>query len=303
MSEKALGLEEPVIQYCFVHGGHFVAPIIIDGKHKGTRFAGQFITQKFSVELLKALEKIAREINVDLNLLVEEAKKMRVVEEDAGWNYSSLLFQIVAVITRLGAQADDLNRAKDKLQKAHNGLETRVRERTAELARVNAEMKQEIRERKQAEDALRESEEKYRNLVETIKEQIWEVDANGIYTYVSPTTRDVYGLEPEEVMGKTPFDLMPPEEAERVAGIFEKIVESQEAFSNLENIARLKDGRQRVMETSGVPFFAPYGTLLGYRGIARNITELNKKPEALKRFNRLAVGRELRMIELKKEIN
>jgi ligand-binding sensor protein len=130
MCQKAPELEEPVMHYCFVHGGHFVAPIIIDGEHKGTMFAGQFIPQKFSTEQLKALEKIAVEINVDPTLLVEEAKKMRVVEEDQVWNYSSLLFQIVVVITRLGAQAAELNRAKDALQKAHNGLEIRVQSKT-----------------------------------------------------------------------------------------------------------------------------------------------------------------------------
>lgn len=132
-----------------------------------------------------------------------------------------------------------------------------------------------------AQEELAKSEERYRNLVGTIKEQIWEVDANGVYTYISPTTREVYGLEPEEVVGKTPFDLMPLEEADRVADLFEKIVESQEAFSDLENIAQHKDGRMIVMETSGVPFFDPDGTLLGYRGTARNITERNQAEEAL----------------------
>ena len=310
MCQVSLESKVPKVRYCFAHGGHFVAPIIIDGEHKGTMFAGQFIPQKFSTERLKKFEKTALEINVDPQLLIEEAKKMRVVEEDAVMNYSSLLFQIVAVITRLGAQADELNLAKDALQKAHNGLEIRVQERTAELARANAELKQEISERKKADDALRESEEKYRNLVETIKEQIWEVDANGVYTYISPTTRDVYGLEPEEVVGKTPFDLMPPREAERVAGVFKKIAESQEPFSRLENIVQRKDGRQIVMETSGVPFFAPDGTLLGYRGTAWDITErkraeeeLMKKTEEQERFNKLAVDREMVMIELKQEVN
>ena len=133
MSRKAMELKEPKILYCFAHGGHFVAPIIIHGKYKGTMFAGQFISQKFSVEQLKELEKIAVQINVDPQLLVDEAKKMRIVEEDVVRKYSGLLFQIEGVITKLGTQAAELNRAKDALQKAHDELEVRVKERTAEI--------------------------------------------------------------------------------------------------------------------------------------------------------------------------
>ncbi|MFV9677754.1 MAG: PocR ligand-binding domain-containing protein, partial [Methanosarcinales archaeon] len=184
MSQKALELEEPVIQYCFAHGGHFVAPIIIDGKHKGTMFAGQFIPQKFSVEQLKALEKIAVEIHVDPNLLVEEAKKMRVVEEDTVWNYSSLLFQIVAVITRLGAQADELNRAKDALQNAHDELEIRVQERTAELAKTNADLRL------------------FSQAVDSSIEGISVGDLEGRITYVNKAFAKMFGYSSEELMGK-----------------------------------------------------------------------------------------------------
>ena len=142
-----------------------------------------------------------------------------------------------------------------------------------------------ITARVRAEEVLRESEEKYRNLVETITEQVWEVDAKGVYTYSSAGTRDIYGLEPEEVVGKTALELMPPEESERLAGAYAKIVESREAFSGFESIARHKDGRQIVMEVSGAPFFAPDGTLLGYRGAARDITERKRVQERVEHLN------------------
>ncbi|MEA1868396.1 MAG: PocR ligand-binding domain-containing protein, partial [Thermodesulfobacteriota bacterium] len=104
MSRKALEVKEPKIIYCFAHGGHFVAPIIIDGVHKGTMFAGQFIPRKFSPEQLKDIEKLAGEINLDPGLLLEKARNMRVVAEDVVWNYSALLFHIVGVLAKLGAQ-------------------------------------------------------------------------------------------------------------------------------------------------------------------------------------------------------
>ena len=159
MGEKALELKKPMMLYCFVHGAHFVAPIIINGLHKATMFAGQFVPQKFSPEQLKDLKKTAVEINLDPEQLVEKAKKMRVVEENVAWNYSTLLFQIVEFIARLEEQTVELNRARDALQNAHNKLEIRVQERTAELVKSNEQLGQEIAERKGTEEKLRQAKE------------------------------------------------------------------------------------------------------------------------------------------------
>ncbi len=128
-------------------------------------------------------------------------------------------------------------------------------------------------DRKRAEEALRGSEERFRALTESTSDCVWEVDAEGVYTYASPRVRDLLEYEPEEVLGKTPFDFMPAEEAERVAEEFGQIVEAQKQFAGLENTNRHKDGRLVVLETSGMPFFDDEGRLCGYRGIDRDITE------------------------------
>ncbi len=128
-------------------------------------------------------------------------------------------------------------------------------------------------------NALRESEERYRNLVENSSDWIWEVDQNGIYTYCSPKCIDLLGYQAEELIGKTPFDLMSAEEAQRVGILFQDIVLAKRAFNHLENTNLHKDGHQVIMETSGMPFFDEQGELLGYRGIDRDITA-RKKAEA-----------------------
>jgi PAS domain S-box-containing protein len=137
-------------------------------------------------------------------------------------------------------------------------------------------------EQKQVEMALRESEEKFRSLVENISDWVWEVDQNGIYTYVSPKVIELLGYKPEEVIGKNPFDFMPEQEVKRVSEIFQKIVESREPFSGLENINLHKDGRCIVLETSGVPIFNAAGNFLGYRGIDRDIAERKRAEEIIK---------------------
>jgi PAS domain S-box-containing protein len=142
----------------------------------------------------------------------------------------------------------------------------------------SVEIAYDITDRKRLEDRLR-------DLIETTSDWIWEVDKNGVYTYASQRVRDVLGYEPEEVIGKTPFDLMPPEEAKRVAGIFKTFIDSQTPFSFVENINRHKDGKMVVLETSGVPFFDAKGTIRGYRGIDRDITERKKTEEEITKLN------------------
>jgi PAS domain S-box-containing protein len=122
------------------------------------------------------------------------------------------------------------------------------------------------------EQALRQSEERFRNLVETTSDWVWEVDENAVYTYASPKVFDLLGYKPEEVLGKTPFDLMPPAEARRVADIFAPIAAKQQPFQDLENTNFHKKGDWVVLETNGVPIFDTNGEFRGYRGIDRDIT-------------------------------
>lgn len=138
-----------------------------------------------------------------------------------------------------------------------------------------------ITERKHAEEKLRKREEWFRALTESTSDWIWEVNENAVYAYASPKIKELLGYEPEEMIGKTPFDLMPPEEAKRVAAEFCAIAEAQKAFTGLENINFHKNGRLVILETSGVPVFDANGNYRGYRGIDRDITERKKAEMAL----------------------
>ena len=139
-----------------------------------------------------------------------------------------------------------------------------------------------ITDRKRMESALHESEAKFQNLVETVSDLVWEVDRNGSYTYVSPKVKDILGYAPEEVLGKTPFDLMPAFEARRVAEIFRPISERGEPFQGLEHVNRHSDGHYVVIETSGAPVFNAEGVFQGYRGVDRDIGERKRAEEKLR---------------------
>ncbi|MHC4291428.1 MAG: PAS domain-containing sensor histidine kinase [Planctomycetota bacterium] len=122
------------------------------------------------------------------------------------------------------------------------------------------------------EENLNASREHFQNLVESTSDWTWEVDAKGRYTYVSPQVQSILGYTAKEIIGKTPFDLMAPEEAKRVSAIFADILEKKEPFQNLENINLHKDGHEVILETNGVPVFDKKRNLTGYRGVDRDIT-------------------------------
>jgi hypothetical protein len=174
-----------------------------------------------------------------------------------------------------------------------------------------------ITERRRAEAALRESEERHRQLLESSDDWIWETDANAILTFASAKVMDLLGYTPEEVVGRSAYDLMPPGDAAKARAAVGPFVAQRKAFRGVENTNLHKSGRRVVMESNGVPVFDEGGAFLGYRGMDRDVTERRRAEEALQqqaeelrvrndtltRFNRVAVGRELRMMELKREVN
>ena len=120
------------------------------------------------------------------------------------------------------------------------------------------------------------SERQFHEIVESVNDWVWEVDQAGRYTFASGHVKELLGYAPSEIIGKTPFDLMPPEEAERVSPIFAEFVENKKPFENLENINLHRDGREVILETNGFPIYNENGQFIGYRGVDRDITERKK---------------------------
>lgn len=121
--------------------------------------------------------------------------------------------------------------------------------------------------------ALRASEARFHDIVNASADWVWEVDAAGRYTYASESVEQLLGYTPAEVIGKTPFDFMPPAEAARVGAEFAALVARKAPFRDLDNINVHKDGSLRHVWTNGMPMLAEDGALLGYRGLDRDITE------------------------------
>jgi PAS domain S-box-containing protein len=131
-----------------------------------------------------------------------------------------------------------------------------------------------ITDRKKAEDALRRSEERFRQVSETAQEWIWEVDLDGRYTYSSPVVMTLLGYHPDEIVGKRSFfDFFVPEEKEQLKRDAFKVFAGKGEFRDFVNRNLHRDGQEVVLSTSGIPLLNEKGGLLGYRGVDFDISE------------------------------
>jgi PAS domain S-box-containing protein len=138
-----------------------------------------------------------------------------------------------------------------------------------------------ITERKKAEQALRESNQRFTDIADNALEWIWEVDAKGKYTYASPIVEQILGYKPEEVVGKHFYDLFHPDDREELKKAAFKAFAEKQPFRQFLNRNIHKKGQIVWLSTSGVPILDEKGNLLGFRGADVDITERKRAEQAL----------------------
>lgn len=146
----------------------------------------------------------------------------------------------------------ELKKSKDSIEEYNNTLEQEVEKRTIDLKL---------------------SEKRFKDITFSSADWIWEIDKNGVYTYCSEKIEDILEYKREEIIGKTPFDLMPAEEVVKISSLLSTIFKEKRPIKNLENWNLSKTGKLVCLLTDGVPIIDDQGNLVGYRGIDRDITE------------------------------
>jgi PAS domain S-box-containing protein len=139
-----------------------------------------------------------------------------------------------------------------------------------------------IGERMRTEAALRESEEKFRSFIESTTDWVWSTDRDGVHTYSNPAVTRILGYTPEEVVGRSAFSIMHPDDRSQVEEQFAALAAEGRGWRNLVIRWRCRDGSHRFLESSAVPILGADGRLKGYRGVDRDITERVKAEEALR---------------------
>jgi two-component system cell cycle sensor histidine kinase/response regulator CckA len=133
-----------------------------------------------------------------------------------------------------------------------------------------------ITERKRAEEAIRESEKKYRTILESIEEGYYETDIKGNFTFFNDSMCRILGYSADELMGMNNRDFLTPETARKVYKIFNKIYQTGKPESIMEHEFVKKDGSTITVETSASLIRDPKDEPVGFRGIIRDITEAKR---------------------------
>ncbi len=115
-------------------------------------------------------------------------------------------------------------------------------------------------------------EQRQEDLLNSISGWAWETDSKGVYTFCSKNVSNLLGYTPKDMVGKSLFDFMIPEDVKKTKPIFNEACKNKKLIKNLKSINVKKDGGEIYIITNGFPFFDENGNLLGYRGVDTDIT-------------------------------
>ena len=163
----------------------------------------------------------------------------------------------------------------------HTYLTVKTPLRDAEGAIVGVVgLAQDISDRKAMEVSLRQSEQRFRDVTEAAGEYIWELSAEGQYTFVTERVKAVKGYNPEEMLGHSPVEFMPQADGARAEAVIQAARIDKSAFY-LEHRNLLPSGDVVWEAVSGVPILDDQGDIIGFRGTGLSISERKAVETAL----------------------
>ncbi len=156
-----------------------------------------------------------------------------------------------------------------------------LQERTSELTLANEQLKQEITMREEMEEALRESEENFRAVVEDMPALICRFSPDNKLTFANDSFADYYEQKSEDLIGRDFFHFIPEEDKKAIRNQFDAI-DQQNPIITFEHQVTAPDGTARWQQWVGRALLDETGKVLGYQALGRDVTEL-KHAEAERR--------------------
>lgn len=138
------------------------------------------------------------------------------------------------------------------------------------------------------EDAIKAKESyerRQQDLLNSINGWAWETDAKGVITYCSKNVSQMLGYTCEELIGRSAFDFMTPEDAKKAKQVFSDSSRKKIIIKNLENWNINNNGQKICVLTNGVPIYDESGNLTGFRGVNTEITDEKQAINRIKELN------------------
>jgi PAS domain S-box-containing protein len=216
----------------------------------------------------------------EFNIIQKGGNKRRV-------EISSTIFRSVSGNLRTVGQVLDITERKQAeadLLKAHQELESRVKQRTAELSETNRRLQVEIAQRVLAEDSLKKSEVKYRHLVQSASTIILEMDTEGKITFFNKFAEDFFGYNESEILGKSVLGTIVPlkdtSDNDLKAMIDDILIHPGDYLRN-ENENMKRSGERVWIVWTNQPLFDDHGNLREILCVGMDHTEHKKTEEML----------------------
>jgi PAS domain S-box-containing protein len=139
---------------------------------------------------------------------------------------------------------------------------------------------------------VKESEEKFRSIVETSEEWIWSVDKDLRITYTNPVIERILGYSPQDLLGQPGMSYVHPDDRQLAEACVAKGISDKSGWNGIVSRWRHKDGSYRHLESNARPMFNPAGDFMGFRGADRDITGRKELEDQLRQAQKMeAVGR------------
>jgi PAS domain S-box-containing protein len=194
-----------------------------------------------------------------------------------GWPHAFLAVSVMLVSYTLMSRAVGARRrAEAVLRQARDEMESRVRERTAELEQANEALQTEVAERKRVEQALRASEETARALMNSSTESALLLDAQGVVLASNETAARRLGVSVERLVASSLFDFFPPEVAERRRSYLDAISHSGQPLHFVD------ERDDRTFDNHVYPVFDADGRIIRLAVFGQDITERKRAEAALR---------------------
>src|SRR5215831_4462576 len=210
---------------------------------------------------------------VDYRIVLADGSTKPVYASRSGLSHLLYFFYFALVALVMSWFSSSRRRAERLLSQARDRLETKVAERTTRLRKLNDELRGQIAERALAEDHLRQTEQRLRDLIANTPVILFALDRSGVLTLSEGKGLDTFGVKPGELVGQSIFDLYH---------------DSPDLHSNArralagESVTFVTEAKNHFFEIHLIPVLDKSEKVVGVTGVTYNITDRRKTERELR---------------------